>query len=99
MTYTQQWALYTDEGFKGRVAMALVAAAKYVLEESTDTPNYRQRHKLAEDIIQNPTSRVPGFLPHIASNPTISAAGPVASLDTDLDYVIASQFTAVARLT
>lgn len=97
MTYARQWALYNDGPFQGRVAMALVNAAQQVQNEPGSTAFHDKRVRLAEYILVNPVSYVRLFLPYIAANPTISAAGPEASSDGDLDFVVASKFTTVAK--
>lgn len=97
MSYLDQWRLVQSEDFKGRLAMALVAAAQNVVNEANTVANHGQRLRLANAILTNATSYVPMFLQYVANNATIAAAGPVNSADGDLDYVIAQYFTAVAK--
>lgn len=95
--YADQWKLVNDEAFRGRVAMALLKAAAEVQAEADSVPEHKARARLAFEITANPVYAVSRFIYHIASNPTIAAAGPTASADSDLDFVIGSVFTKVAK--
>lgn len=96
MSYADQWVLMTSEPFKGRVAMSALHAAQQIVNEPVGAPNHELRSRFARAVITNPGSYAPYFLPPIASNTTISAAGPVASLDGDLDFVISGSWDDVA---
>ena len=91
-TYARQWALMTDPDFHGRCTMALLHVASDVWNEPESTPNYERRHEFAWRVMQEPRSYLGSFLAAVCSNPTIAAAGPVDSPDSDLYFVIASRF-------
>lgn len=96
MSYAQQWDLVKDNGFRGRVAMAIIGAAKAIMDEDPEAPNHVKRVRLARSALNNPEQMVVSFIYDIASNPTIAADGPTASADGDLDFVIASVWDARA---
>lgn len=96
MTYLQQYELTVHEEFRGRVKMALMAAANLILNELDTVEHAAARKALARVVIENPDMHVNRFLSVVAANPSIAAAGPVSSSDNDLDFVIASYFTIIA---
>ena len=96
MSYADQWILMTSETFAGRVAMSALHAAQLIVNEDDTVPDHELRARFARNVINNPGSYAPYFLPAIASNPSISGAGPIASLDGDLDFVISGQWNVVA---
>ena len=87
----------TNDTFLGRVTMAVLQSGRFVLTEPVGTTNHAARVALADQIVRNPQSMAPYFLPDIASNTAISAAGPVDSLDGDIDFVIGGSFDALAN--
>lgn len=99
-TYLQQAQLMKNEDFRDRAAIALFHAAEAVRNEGTPPGmpalEIAARRHLADSIYAGPSTMVPLFLYPLVTNPTIAAAGPVNSPDSDLDFVIASHFTEVA---
>jgi hypothetical protein len=93
MTYAQQFLLMDSNLFRGRVMMATMAAATNVLTEDPGTASHTERAALASEVLLIPTKGVDTFLYAVAANPAIAAAGPDDSLDGDLDYVVASNWT------
>lgn len=96
MSYAQQYTLMVNPLFRGRVMMAMIAAATNVLNEAPDVPDTARRKTLARVIIENPDLHINRFLTIVAANPVISTDGPDASADTDIDFVIGSVFTIIA---
>ena len=96
MSFADQWVLMTSEAFKGRVTMAALQAARQIAGEPEGTPNHELRARFARAIINNPGSYAFYFLPDIASNVAISTAGPTASLDGDLSFVISGSWDDLA---
>lgn len=94
-TYARQWELMTDQEFRGRCVMALLHVATDIWNEPEGTPNYERRHDFAWRVMNSPESYLGSFLSAVCSNPTIAAAGPVASEDVDLYFVISSRWDQV----
>lgn len=95
MSYAQQFVLVNDFDFNGRVAMSLVMTAQNVKNEAVDAHNRAKHDKrliLANQVLRDPMFTVSKFIYDIASNVAIAEAGPLNSLDGDLDYVIASNW-------
>lgn len=62
MAYTDQVTVATDAGFQSRVEMALVTAARGVLQQAPDAttvgPKWQRRLALAIEIARNPSGLV-----------------------------------------
>lgn len=93
MSYAEQWTLINSDVFRGRLSMALMNAAIQIESEASSTGNYAERRVLALEVQKDPTRLVSLFMYAVASNPQIAAAGPTASVDGDIDYVVASNWT------
>lgn len=93
MSYAEQWTLINSEIFRGRLAMSLMNNAIQIENEGPATDKYADRRVLALTVQKDPTSLVSLFMYAVAANPQIASAGPTASLDGDIDYVVASNWT------
>ncbi len=93
MSYAEQYALINSDLFRGRIMMSSMAAANNIANEDPNTESHDDRLALAEHVLKDPSSSVWTFIYAVASNPQIAGAGESASLDGDLDYVIASNWT------
>lgn len=96
MGYNEQYALVIDENFKGRVAMALVGVATYTKLEDPGTVDHAKRVLYANALLSSPMAFVKDYIYLVAAQPAINTKGPIFSLDADIDYVIAVNFTAKA---
>ena len=85
------YALISNTGFKGRVTMAVLKAARDIRVESSGIANHAERLAWADSIINlGEADRQAGlFLPNVVANATISAAGTNAT-DNDVIFVVNS---------
>lgn len=98
LSYERQWILRNDQFLTGRVAMALLKAAREVYNEAATVTNHSERLQLAASIVQNPWSATPLFMSYIVSHPALVGDTLQASSITDahLDAAIAESYTWVA---
>lgn len=80
--------LAADGGFRQKIEVASLTAAKDVLAESITTPNHNLRVALAGDILRNPEAWGVRFAKGVVTNPVITSA----SDDNDLQFTVNSLF-------
>jgi hypothetical protein len=98
LSYERQWILRNDQFLTGRVAMALLKAARGVYSEAPTVESHAERAQLAASIVQNPWAATPLFMAYIVSHPALVGSTLQASdiTDAQLDAAIAESYTWVA---
>ena len=91
----KQFGLSQDGAFWVRLAAPIVAAALAISSEDGATAHHAERIALAKRVLQDPEEYARRFALPVATNAEVSAAG-VAAKDSDLEFVVASVWDALA---
>ena len=87
MTYLEAAALARDIEFQGRVKIAALTFAAFVLLEAPDTPGHIARLRWALLAIEQPDFQASRLQPLVVIDPAVSAAG-AAIADAELQSVV-----------
>jgi hypothetical protein len=92
MAYTDQATLAADSAFRSRVQMALVTAARTVVQQAAGAsdfgPDYQRKRKLAAGVLRAPASLVDMAAWTLASIPTMTATTTDAQLQGAVDVLL-----------
>lgn len=75
LDYEQSFALMSDTDFKGRVQVACLAYAQYILLEPTGTVGHNARVRWAQSVYQSPLMVATQVTPPTVMNPNVQQAG------------------------
>lgn len=95
MSFSTAATLAADFAWNGRVQLIALDAAVDIANEATNAPDHVVREKLALALIRGEHSNI--FPRLVLTNETVRAADPAAITDSDLQFTVASLFTAVAK--
>jgi hypothetical protein len=84
MTYEESSALMKDAVFIGRVKVACLKYADYIILEAPTTPAHSTRIKWAQSTMSAPDSSASMVTPTVVMDPAVQAAGGAAIDDTAL---------------
>ncbi len=87
MTYEQTSALMRDMAFRGRVSVACVHFADYILGEPNDTPAHSTRTKWAQSTLVMPDVAVNQCIATVVNDPKVQESGSQIS-DVDLQSAV-----------
>lgn len=87
LTYDQSAALMTDMTFRGRVKVACMTFADYIMAEPTATPAHTTRVKWAQQTYQMPDQVAQQVQPPTVMQDSVQAAGSTVS-DADLQIAV-----------
>jgi len=92
-TLLQKYTLRTSEPLRQRLTAAFTDAARDIINEALNTPNYANRRAWAQWILADATSAEVFAGQHqwrLLLNATVAAAGEAVT-DNDLQYVVVSE--------
>ena len=75
LSYDQSNTLMNDMSFRGRVKVACLKFANYILNEDTKTPAHNTRSKWAANCMQNPDMVGTSVTPQVTMDAAVQAAG------------------------
>jgi hypothetical protein len=84
MTYEESSALMRDITFIGRVKVACLKYADYIILEAPTTPGHSTRVKWAQNTMTNPDTSATVVTPTVVMDPAVQAAGGAAIDDAGL---------------
>jgi hypothetical protein len=84
MTYDESAALMTDIEFRGRIKVACLTFANYILGEATDVPAHNTRVKWANNTIAGPDMAAANIQPPVVMDAAVQDAGGAAITDEAL---------------
>jgi hypothetical protein len=88
MTYEETDALSKDAVFRGRVSVACVHFANYIMDESPGTPAHNTRFKWAQNTLPNPEVAVNQCIATVVNDQAVQAAGGPAITDEALQTAV-----------
>lgn len=75
LTYEQTAELMKDAVFVGRIKVACLKYADYIVGESADTPAHQTRTKWAQQTMQNPDFTAQQVTPTVVMDPAVQDQG------------------------
>jgi hypothetical protein len=87
LDYTQSAALMQDGEFHGRVKVACLKFASYILDEAASVPAHQTRIKWSQATFSAPDNAAQQVQPPVVMDPSIQAAG-AAVTDGDLQTAV-----------
>ena len=75
LDYTSSAALMNDMVFRGRVKVACLHFATYVLGEPASTAAHNTRFRWAQECVQNPDSKATQVQPEVVMDPNVQSQG------------------------
>lgn len=75
MTYEESAALMTDNTFRGRIKVAVLKYAGFILEEPASTTAHNTRVKWGQQTFQNPDMSAQQIQPVVVMDPAIQTGG------------------------
>lgn len=75
MTYEESAALMNDTGFRGRVKVACLKFATYIMDETASTPAHSTRIKWAQQTTANPDAAAATITPTVVMDNQVQADG------------------------
>lgn len=91
MTYEESAALMQDLDFRGKVKVALLKYAAYILGEAPNVTAHNARYKWAQGAFLQPDMTAAQIQPPVVMDANVQAAGPAvsdAALQTAVEAVI-----------
>lgn len=91
MTYEESAQLMTDLTFRGRVKVAGLKYATYIVGESVDTPAHSARYRWAQSMNQQPDMVAAGLQPMVVMDTQVQTDGADitdAALQTSVESVV-----------
>ena len=79
LTYEQSAELMQDPTFRGRVKVACLKYANYILGEAPDTPAHQTRIKWAQQTMLTPDVSAGVVIPTVVMDPAVQDAGLVGT--------------------
>ena len=87
LSYDQQNALMWDANFRGRIKVACLTFAKYIVNESTNTPAHNTRMRWAQGAYANPDMTATAVQPGTVMQDAVQQQGDAIS-DKDLQTAV-----------
>jgi hypothetical protein len=84
LTYKESSTLMTNLIFQGRVKVACLTYARYIMDEGANTPAHSTRIRWAQQTLQMPDAAAGAVSPTVV----MDSAVPAAAIDTDGDSTI-----------
>ena len=81
MTYEESSALMSDMAFRGRIKVACLKFADYVMGEANNTPAHNTRTKWAANAMQNPDMVAGQVQPPTVMDAAVQSAGSAITDD------------------
>ena len=91
LTYSQSSALMQDLDFRGRIKVALLHYASYILGEASTTTAHNSRYKWAQSAYQQPDTTAASLQPPVVMDANVQASGSAVddpTLQTAVESVI-----------
>lgn len=79
MTYEESAALMSDVNFRGRLKVACLNYASYIMNEPTGTPAHATRIRWAQNTALQPDQAAMQIQPMVVMDPQVQAEGPAIS--------------------
>jgi len=87
LTYTDSNALMNDFDFRGRIKVAALHYADYIMNEATNTPGHTSRLRWASATFQSPDQAAQSLHSPVVMDPAVQADG-AAIIDTNLQSAV-----------
>jgi len=88
MTYEETFNLTKDQVFRGRVSVACVHFANYIVDEPSTTPAHSTRIKWAQNTLIAPDVAVQNCIATVVNDDKVQEAGGAAVTDPDLQMAV-----------
>jgi hypothetical protein len=88
MTYEETNNLRNDQNFRGRVSVACVHFANYIIDEPGSVPAHSTRTKWAQGTLANPDLAVAQCIATVVNDQAVQTAGGAAITDADLQTAV-----------
>jgi hypothetical protein len=88
MTYEETNALTKDQVFRGRVSVACVHYANYIIDEAPNTPAHNTRIKWAQNTLVAPDVAVGVCINTVVNDDAVQTAGGAAITDEALQGAV-----------
>jgi len=88
MTYEETFNLTKDQVFRGRVSVACVHFANYIVDEPSTTPAHSTRIKWAQNTLIAPDVAVQNCIATVVNDDKVQEAGGAAVTDPDLQTAV-----------
>ena len=75
MTYEESALLMNDVTFRGRIKVAVLNYAVYIMNEAVSTPAHNSRYKWAQTCMQQPDMTAQQVQPSVVIDPAVQSAG------------------------
>jgi len=87
MTYDESSTLMTDMTFRGRIKVACLSFATYILNEAVSTPAHSSRVRWAQSVAQSPDMQASQVQPMVVMDTQVQADG-AAITDANLQTAV-----------
>lgn len=85
LTYTESAGLMTNLQFQGRIQVACLKYASYILDEPSDTPAHSSRQRWAHSTMTSPAAAATAAQPSVVMDAAVQEAGLTESGDSTID--------------